>query len=118
MSKSDDQVSMRHTLDHAYEAWEMVRNRKRSDLKSDRIRQLALTRLIEIVGEAASRVSASAREKHREIPWPDIVGMRNRLIHGYDVVDLDLLWDTVETDLPPLIVALETVLGEETSSMT
>lgn len=112
MSKHDDQVSMRHMLDHARQACEMARGRKRSDLESDRMLQLALTRLVEIVGEASSRVSIPTREKHREIPWPDIVGMRNRLIHGYDVVDLDLLWDTVETDLPSLIAQLEAILKE------
>jgi len=110
MSKHNDQVSMRHMLDHARQACGMAHGRKRSDLESDRMLQLALTRLVEIVGEAASRVSISTREKHREIPWPDIVGMRNRLIHGYDVVDLDLLWDTIETDLPPLIAQLGAIL--------
>lgn len=61
------------------------------------------------MGEAASRVSAPTRKRHPEIPWPDIVSMRNRLIHGYDLVDLNLLWDTVATDLPPLIAALERI---------
>lgn len=112
MSKHDDQVSMRHVLDHARQACEMASGRKRSDLESDRMLQLALTRLVEIVGEATSRVSISTREKYREIPWLDIVGMRNRLIHGYDVVDLDLLWDTVETDLPSLIAQLEAIFKE------
>jgi len=114
MSKHDDQVSMRHMLDHAREARGMVRGRKRTDLESDRMLQLALTHLVEIVGEAASRVSISTRETYRQIPWPDIVGMRNRLVHGYDIVDLDLLWDTVETDLPPLIEQLQRIVDEET----
>lgn len=112
MSRHDDQVSMRHMLDHAREACAIARGRKRSDLESDRMLQLSLTRLAEIVGEAASRVSISTREKYPEIPWPDIVGMRNRLIHGYDIVDLDLLWDTVETDLPSLIAQLEAILRD------
>jgi len=88
------------------------RGRKRADLELGDIFQLALTRLVEIIGEAASRVSGPTREKHREIPWSDMVGMRNRLIHGYDVVDLNLLWDTVEIDLPPLIAALENIVEE------
>ena len=57
---------------------------------------------MEIIGEAAARVSIPTREKHDEIPWTNIVGMRNRLIHGYDMVDLNLLWDTSEIDLSPL----------------
>jgi uncharacterized protein with HEPN domain len=69
--------------------------------------QLALTRLVAIVGEAANRVPATTREVKPEIPWSQIIGMRNRLVHGYDVIDLDLLWDTVTSDLPPLITALQ-----------
>ena len=111
MSKHEDHVSMRHMLDHARKVCRMAQGRKRSDLESDEMLQYALTRLVEIVGEAASRVSISSRDKHQEIPWPDIIGMRNRLIHGYDVVDLDLLWDTVENDLPPLIEKLQAILG-------
>ena len=110
MSKHDDRISMRHMLDYARQACVMARGRKRSDLESDYMFQLALTHLVEIVGEAASRVSMPTRERHCEIPWPNIVGMRNRLIHGYDVVDLNLLWDTVTTDLPPLIAALEGIV--------
>jgi len=52
----------------------------------------------------------SRQAKHQSIPWPRIVGMRNRLIHGYDQVDLDILWDTIEYDLPPLIIELEKIL--------
>jgi len=109
MTKHDDRISMRQMLDYARRAVVMAQGRKRSDLDSDDMLQLALTRLVEIVGEAASRVSAPTRERHAEVPWPDIVGMRNRLIHGYDLVDLNLLWDTVATDLPPLIAALERI---------
>ena len=112
MSKHDDRLSMRQMLDHARKARRMAHVRRRADLDSDEMFQLALTRVIEIVGEAAGRVSAPTREKHHEIPWPDIVGMRNRLIHGYDVVDLDLLWDTVSKDLPPLIAALEKIVED------
>ena len=109
MTKHDDRISMRQMLDYARRAEVMAQGRKRSDLDSDDMLQLALTRLVEIVGEAASRVSVPTTKRHPEIPWPDIVGMRNRLIHGYDLVDLNLLWDTVATDLPPLIAALERI---------
>ncbi|GAB4536501.1 MAG: hypothetical protein Kow0063_22120 [Anaerolineae bacterium] len=111
MSRRDDTISMRHMLDHAREACAMVERRDRSDLDSDRMLQLALTRLIEIIGEAASRVSVTTREKFPELPWGEIVGMRHRLIHGYDVVELNILWDTVQIDLPPLIEQLERILG-------
>lgn len=110
MSKHDDHVSMRQMLDYARQAVAMAHDRRRSDLESDYMFQLALTRLVEIVGEAASRVSVPTRERYKEIPWPDIVGMRNRLTHGYDVVDLNILWDTVAIDLPELIAGLEKII--------
>ena len=113
MSRREDWISLRHMLDYARRAQKMARGRRRSDLDADDMFQLALTHLVEIIGEAASRVSMPTREKHRQIPWANIVGMRNRLIHGYDVVVLDLLWDTVEADLPPLIAALEDILEKE-----
>ena len=51
--------------------------------------------------------------RYAEIPWPQIVGLRNRLIHGYDAVDMDILWQIIEYDLPPLIAALEAILSQE-----
>jgi len=62
---------------------------------------------VEIVGEAASRVSVDTRQRYSQIPWPQIASMRNRLIHGYDFVDYDILWQTVTEDLPALVAALE-----------
>ncbi len=97
-------------LQHAREAVELARGKTRQDLEVDRLLQLALTRLVEVVGEAAARVSSERQAQHPEIPWRIIAGTRNRLIHGYDVVDLDVLWDTVAYDLPPLIAKLESIL--------
>jgi uncharacterized protein with HEPN domain len=102
-------------LDHAQEAVVLAQGRCRADLDRDRLLELALVRLLEIVGEAASRVSDEDCERHPEIPWPQIVSLRNRLIHGYDAVDLDILWQIVEQDLPPLITALETILDQATA---
>ena len=115
MSMRDDRTSMKDMLDHAREAVELLGNAGREDLGRDRVRQLALTRLVEIIGEAANRVSEEAQRNEPEIPWLQIIGMRNRLIHGYDVIDYDLLWDTIANDLPPLIAALQNALGENRS---
>ena len=73
----------------------------------DRRHQLAILKAVEIVGEAASRVSTETRELHPDIPWREIVGMRNRLVHAYFDVDLRLVWDTVHGDLPSLLAQLE-----------
>ncbi len=112
MSMHDDRTSLNGMVDHAREALELLGGRGREDLRKNRVLQLALTRLVEIIGEAANRVSEATQQKTPGIPWPQIIGMRNRLIHGYDVIDYDLLWDTVTNDLPPLIAALEKAIGE------
>jgi uncharacterized protein with HEPN domain len=111
MSRRDAAVRLRHMLDHAREAVEMARGKTRSDLDSDRKLNLALVRLLEIVGEAAARMTARERVQYTGIPWEAMIGLRNRLIHGYDSVDLDILWQIVTKDLPPLIKSLEKILG-------
>ncbi len=110
MSMHDDRVSLADMLTHASEAADLLADLDREGLARHRVMQLALTRLVEIVGEAANRVSAPARQEHPEIPWPQIIGMRNRLVHGCDVIDCDVLWDTITGDLPPLIAALKKAL--------
>jgi uncharacterized protein with HEPN domain len=100
-------------LDHAREAVAMITGKGRTDLQRQRMLELALVRLIEIVGEAAARVSPEGQAEYSFIPWREVVGMRNRLIHGYDSIDLDVLWDTIEDDLPPLIDELERILDED-----
>lgn len=89
----------------------MAQGRSRADLDRDRQLNLALVRLLEIIGEAANRVPDEERIRMPEIPWPQIVSLRNRLIHGYDEVDFDILWQIVTRDLPLLVVALETKFG-------
>jgi uncharacterized protein with HEPN domain len=98
-------------LDHAIEARDMARGKSRADLDSDRQLNLALVRLLEIVGEAASQVPVQERGKYPQVPWGEVVGLRNRLIHGYVRVDFDVLWQIVENDLPPLIRTLESFLS-------
>lgn len=110
MSKHDDMTSIKQMLEYAKQARDMAEGRNRSDLDTDLMLRYALTYLIALIGEAARRVSAPTREKHPRIPRTDIVGMRSRLIHGYDAIDLDRLWDTLAIDLPPLIEELESIV--------
>ncbi len=65
--------------------------------------------------EAAARVSPEFQKLHPEISWQEIIGLRNRLVHGYDAVDLDILWDVVKLDLPELVNTLERALGSSKS---
>jgi len=103
MPRDRDRVRLVHMLEHAREAIRLVAGRSRLDLDADRVLSLALVRLLEIVGEAATKVSLEARTKYPAIPWSEIVGLRNRLIHGYDSVDLEILWRIIESDLPALV---------------
>jgi uncharacterized protein with HEPN domain len=109
MMRHDPMVSVHHMLDHAREAAKMARGRGRADLDTDRMLNLSLVRLVEIIGEAATRVPEEFRGRHAGVPWRETVGMRNRLIHGYDTVDFDILWTIIQGDLPPLIAQLEGV---------
>ncbi|MBL7222064.1 MAG: DUF86 domain-containing protein [Phycisphaerae bacterium] len=107
----DDLSRLRHMLESAVEAVSYTEGRTRGDLDRDRMMVHSLVRCIEILGEAASRVSADKRSELSDIPWTDIISMRNRLIHGYFDIDLNLVWDTIVDDLPPLITSLRTALG-------
>ena len=87
----------------------MTREYFLEDLKT----QDAVIRNIEIIGEATKNLSDEIRNKYPEIPWNHMIGMRNRLIHGYFDVNLDIVWDTIRSDLPPLVEAFERVIEVE-----
>jgi uncharacterized protein with HEPN domain len=110
MSESD-RIRIQHMLDAALEALSFADGRSRLDLNNDRRLALSLTAEIQIIGEAASRVSPEMRQSVSSIPWADIIGMRNRLIHAYAEINLDILWDTVRLALGPLISELEKLLA-------
>lgn len=99
-------------LDAARDALSFIGGHSRGDLDGDRMLVLAVVKCIEIVGEAASQVSAEGRAQHPTVPWRQAIGTRNRLIHAYYDVDLDIVWDTVTRNLPPLITQLERILAE------
>jgi uncharacterized protein with HEPN domain len=113
MSQHKTSVSLRHMLDHALEAVAMTKGKTRAELDEDRQLNLALVRLLEIIGEAASRIPKEEQARYADISWSEIVSLRNRLIHGYDTVDFDILWQIINQDLPSLIESLRKTLGEE-----
>lgn len=114
MRRKDDIVRLRHMLDAAREAMAFASGKSRSDLENDRMLVLALVKDIEIIGEAAYQISPQARERLPDIPWDDIIGMRHRLVHAYFDINLDILWKTVQQDLPSLVDALERAVGAGT----
>ncbi|WP_435009347.1 HepT-like ribonuclease domain-containing protein [Tundrisphaera lichenicola] len=112
MSRHDDLTYLKHMRDYAAEAVSFTRDRRRADLDTDRMLMLAVCRLLEMMGESACQLPASFRERETEIPWKQIIGVRHRLVHAYDQVDLDIIWNIAIGDLPPLIAALDRVLSE------
>ena len=107
-----DEVRLRHMLDHGREAIALLEGKTRHDLDGERLLQLGLVRLIEVIGEAAGRVTKDTRTQYAQIPWAQITSTRNRLIHGYDFVDFDILWQTVKEDLPTLVSELERIVPQ------
>ena len=106
----DDEIRLRHMLDAAREAISFANGRVRDDLNGDRQLVLSLLKAVEIVGEAAAQVTAPTRAEFPEIPWQAIVAMRNRLVHVYFSVNLDIVWRTIEQDVPALVAQLEAIL--------
>lgn len=75
--------------------------------------QDAVIRRIEVIGEAARRISEETQAAYPEIPWSDLISMRNVMIHEYDDIDIGIVWETVRNDLPPLVNSLENILGTD-----
>jgi uncharacterized protein with HEPN domain len=108
----DDRLRLRHMVEAIEAAQHFVQGHDRGDLEGDRMLLFALTRAVEIVGEAASKVSDAGRTELPALPWQQIVGMRNRLIHAYFDINRNILWDTVALALPPLLAQLKDFLSK------
>lgn len=112
MSKIDDLTRLKHIRDAATTAINFVGNRGRDDLDQDQMLSLALVRLIEIIGEAANNISPPCQTTYNQIPWREIIGMRNRVVHAYFEVDLDIIWQVIVDDLPLLLRAVSQAIQE------
>lgn len=111
MATRDDTVSLQQMRDHAREAIALTQGLSRDALDSNRVLCLALVQLAQIIGEAANRISPQTRQCQPQIPWREIIALRNRLIYGYDTINLDILWQILTADLPRLITALDSILA-------
>ena len=109
MSKSD-LIRLRHMLEAAREAVKFAEGHTPSDLGQNPVWALGLVKCVEIIGEAAARISPEGKAECPDIPWAPIVAMRNRLVHVYFDVDYDQIWKALTDDLPPLITQLAKVL--------
>jgi len=116
MRPPDDTILLTDMIDYARRALTALEGRSREVLDTDTVLVAALERFVEVIGEAASRLSETTRESSPEVPWREIIAMRNRLVHGYFAVDLDILWTVVNDDLPELIDALDRLITSGTNS--
>lgn len=114
--RKDDAVRLLHILEAAKEAVSFTKDKTRESLDSNRQLVLALVKDIEIIGEAAAHVTAERRVELPQIPWNKIIGMRNRLIHAYFEINLDILWKTLIEDIPPLISELEKIVAPDSKT--
>ncbi|MEA1993647.1 MAG: DUF86 domain-containing protein [Euryarchaeota archaeon] len=111
--KKDDSVYLRHILDAITKIEEYTQGIKYKEFMEDNLIQDGVIRQIEIIGEATKRLSKEIRKRHPEIPWRDMTGMRDKLIHNYLGVDIDAVWDTVERDIPSLKTELRNLIKKE-----
>jgi uncharacterized protein with HEPN domain len=106
----DDRLHLEQMLDAARRVNRLAREWGRRDFDDEDVVQLASLQLIQRLGEAASRLTADFRAAHPELPWAQMIGMRNRIVHSYDDVDPEIIWQVASADVEPVIAALERVL--------
>ncbi len=111
--RRNDLVRLHHIIDAIHEATAFLQGRSHDELYSDRMLNLSLVRLLEIVAETARGISRECRSGYPEVAWKEMAGMRDRLVHGYFDIDLDMVWQTVTSELPPLLSQLEHIISEE-----
>jgi len=111
--RDDDRIRVQHMIEAAESALQFVSGRARPDLDTDRMLLFAVVRAVEIIGEAASKVSAETRAVHGDIPWSAIIGMRNRLVHAYFEIDTNIVWVAVTEEIPTLLVHLQALAAKD-----
>ncbi len=107
----EDRIRLTHMLESAKRAVRIASGLTVASLAADEVRMLAVVKSIEVIGEASTRVSAATQQRLPTIDWQGVRQMRNRLIHGYDTIDPDRVWDALSIDVPPLIGELERSLA-------
>lgn len=110
MKKRDYQDYLRDILNSINDIEDFIRNMRFEDFKKDKKTINAVVRSIEIIGEATKNIPKTLKNKHREIPWKKMAGIRNKLIHEYFGIDIEILWKTITEDIPPLKIFIQNIL--------
>lgn len=109
---NEDIIRIKHMLDAACEASQFTGERSRDSFGQDRMLMLAIVKELEIIGEAAAKISMATQNLHPDIPWQDIIGMRHRLVHAYFDIDEEVVWKTIKEDIPQLMILLTKALNK------
>ena len=109
----DEWIYVAHMLEMSQKAIDLTEGLDRYEYDQDETLRLALTHLVQVIGEAAQRVSPEFRLQHPDIPWKEIIGMRHRIVHDYLNVDEDVIWEVVQQDLPLLVDELAKIVPHE-----
>lgn len=105
--RPEDQDRWGHMIESAEDVLQFMAGRSRQDLDQDRMLRYAVVRAIEIIGEAASKITTETRASHADLPWAAMIGMRNRLVHAYFDIDTDILWVAASQEVPVLLDQLK-----------
>ena len=108
-----DEILLEHIFDAASRAVAKVAQKTRDEFYADDTLHLAITHLIQIVGEASSKISTEFQQLHAALPWREMIGMRHKIVHDYFEVNLRVVWDVATEDLPVLIKQLEMIVPQE-----
>ena len=112
MSRHDPKVTLRQAADHARRAQELCQANSLAEILSDWQKRAAFERVMEVIGEAVKRLPPELTRRYPAVDWRAIAGMRDRVSHGYDAIDYDLLWQAAERLVPGLLVTIEQMLKD------
>ncbi len=113
MTKKNPAIFIEHILENINKIESFSKNITREILSKDKLRQYAIVRAIEIIGEAIKNLPSSFKKRYPQVPWKNIVGTRDKLIHHYFGVDLNIIWEIIEKEIPKLKKEIEEIINRE-----